>query len=206
MMLFRTGYSWASRMNSRLALQSVINRLEIKRFRAVWILCLTLGVLDFLIRFPISLEPRKNLDYEVSTFKQYEVMRLRRDQLDRYLIKLKRYSGPIDSKDLLEVSVEAKESQIELNRLDRWVGLTNSYQLLAIFRGASTFAVLRRTSLEGGAQEVIEVRAGEIINDYVVVKMSGRVLTLQGPLKDIVRLILFIPADQRLPATEIPAA
>ena len=174
-------------MDSRLLLQAVILKGGFRRYWAVWLLCLLLAAIDLSSRFLIF-SPEENGRYSSTAQEVLIVPALGGDTLDQYLSKLSKHQEVEDPKPEDSGGIEAAAAPTNLGF---WAASDYSYQLLAVFRASRAFAVVSRSSVGSDEKEIIELKVGELVSDFVVSEITGSGLVLEGPDEARVELLLF---------------
>lgn len=77
-----------------------------------------------------------------------------------------------------------------------WESGVFSYRLIAIAKRSERFAVFDRTQNSTDVRDVIELRLGESIDEYLVTDISVKGVTLTAGSKEAVRLTLFEQTNQ----------
>jgi hypothetical protein len=163
---------------------------SLRQYWPLWTFLLLLGAVDISNRFVGKLDYQAADEYLAKPRAMREIPVLSVEMLKQYMEKLGEHTEqkepePIDSslKDVFE------ESQ----GLGFWSGADHRFQLFAIFIAADKVAVLRRSDLETGESDIVEVREGDLMGDFVVSRISKHTLSLTGPEKEQADLMLFRP-------------
>lgn len=172
----------------------IINSLGItvssKKYWPIWFFFLLLGVIDVSYRFVGKLGFQSADEYLAEPVSMEKIPVLSVETLERYMDKLGEHT---EQKEPAVIDSSISDVVEESQNLGFWRGADYDYQLLAIFSTVDRFAVLRRFDDETGESQIVEVRKRDMMGDFVVDQISKHVLTLLGPEKSRVELMLFRP-------------
>ena len=118
-------------------------------------------------------------------------------QLDSYLSKMAGLIKVPTQVETAQLSDELVAQQLAAQQLAAepadgyWRSEVSSFKLIAVAKSADRFVVMHRVHNVTGIGELLELREGEMIDDYVVDQISSRQLRLLAADGDVVNLILF---------------
>lgn len=177
-------------------MKKIINSLAItvssRKYWPIWLFFLLLGAIDVSYRFVGKLGFQSADEYLAQPVSMQKIPVLSVETLERYMDKLGEYT---EQKEPAVIDSAISDVVEESPNLGFWRGSDYDYQLLAIFSTADTFAVLSRFDGETGESQIVEVRERDMMGDFVVDQISKHVLTLSGPEKSRVELMLFRPLE-----------
>lgn len=171
-------------------LHSMRNAVPLRQYWPIWALFLILSAVDISNRFITKLDFQEGNEYFATSPGMQDISLLPNETLDRYMQKLGEQTEQPEPEPEPIVTAE-NDSNEESQGMGFWSGADHDYQLLAIFTAVDRFSVLSRSEKETGGNEIIEVREGDVISDFTVSQISKHTLTLRGPDKERVDLVLF---------------
>ena len=178
-------------MDNYRMLQAAINKSGFKQYWFVWALCLILATIDLFSRV-VTFLPRDNVGYKVTAQEGLIIPVLSGDTLERYRLKLSNQfkAAAVDSVELVTTEASVNEGF--------WVDSGYSYQLLAVFRASSEVAIISRVKIESNEQDILDLEVGDMLGNFVVSRVTGNGIVLEG--YDGVRadLLLFKPSPDEM--------
>jgi len=85
---------------------------------------------------------------------------------------------------VLPADTEVDESYV-------WHSPVNAYRLLGLFKRGERFAVLERTSLDGGRLDLVDVRVGDELDGYRLTAIAERSVEARDSAGEVIGLRLF---------------
>ena len=175
---------------SNVRVRWVLSRLGLKRHWFIWVLCLSIFGLDLYNRL-LPERASKNTSLQVEALQQEQyVPLLEADLLKVYTSKLSKHTETIDV-EMLDTPIIPAVTPA--SNLGFWQDSEFSYQLLAVFKGLNTFAVLNRVEIESSESGFIEAKEGDSLGDFIVSSIQHNGLVLHGVDKKRIELVLFRP-------------
>ena len=153
---------------------------------------LILMMIDFFNRIVIFLPDTSGQRVEEIATVSGAVPQIGQPHLDNYLLKLASLVKVPSYAEAGESINNVGDQQLLAEQVDGyWRSELFSLKLLAVAKGADRFAVIDRVNNATRTSELIELREGETIDNYLVDQISQRQLQLRSDDGDIVNLILF---------------
>lgn len=166
--------------------------------RQLWpivIVWLAVGAVDIQRRFVsdvITVTNEGMLNETAIEIGERTIGRLDRKLYDSYILKLAQYNETPES-----IAIESSESPAEVREpwkgTEFWGSADHNYRLLAIFGSDERFAVLHRRHRETDAVDLVELRAGDLLDGYAVDKIAAHSVLLISATAERVELMLFRP-------------
>lgn len=156
---------------------------------AVVLLFLTI---DFFSRVVIFSPDSSRPDIDEVVTLSDTIPQIGQPQLDGYLSKMAGLIKVPTQVETAQLSDELVAQQLAAAPADGyWRSEVSSFKLIAVAKSADRFVVMHRVHNVTGIGELLELREGEMIDDYVVDQISSRQLRLLAADGDVVNLILF---------------
>jgi hypothetical protein len=156
---------------------------------AVVLLFLTI---DFFSRVVIFSPDSSRPDIDEVVTLSDAIPQIGQPQLDSYLSKIAGLIKVPTQVETAQLSDELLAQQLAAEPADGyWRSEVSSFKLIAVAKSADRFVVMHRVHNVTGIGELLELREGEMIDDYVVDQISSRQLRLLAADGEIVNLILF---------------
>lgn len=169
-------------------LHSMRNAIALRQYWPMWALFLILSAVDISNRFITKLDFQEGNEYFATSPGMQDISLLPNETLERYMQKLGEQTEQPEPEPIVTAEKDSNEGS---QGMGFWSGADHDYQLLAIFTAVDRFSVLSRSDKEAGGNEIIEVSEGDVISDFTVSQISKHTLTLRGPDKERVDLVLF---------------
>ena len=156
---------------------------------AVVLLFLTI---DFFSRVVIFSPDSSRPDIDEVVTLSDAIPQIGQPQLDSYLSKMAGLIKVPTQVETAQLRDELLAQQLAAEPADGyWRSEVSSFKLIAVAKSADRFVVMHRVHNVTGIGELLELREGEMIDDYVVDQISSRQLRLLAADGDVVNLILF---------------
>jgi hypothetical protein len=153
---------------------------------------LILMMIDFFNRVVIFMPDASGQRVEEIATVSDAVPQIGQPHLDNYLLKLANLVKVPSYAEVGESINNVGDQQLLAEQVDGyWRSELFSLKLLAVAKSADRFAVIDRVNNGTRISELIELREGEMIDNYLVDQISQRQLQLRSDVGDIVNLILF---------------
>lgn len=168
---------------------------DMLRLWPVMIVWLAVGAVDIQRRFVsdvITVTSEGMLNETAIEIDERAIGRLDRKLYNSYILKLAQYNEMPES-----IAIESPESSVEVREPWKgagfWESADHNYILLAIFGSDERFAVLRRRHRETDAIDLVELRAGDLVDGYAVDQIAVHSVLLSSATTERVELMLFRP-------------